>query len=82
MCARGEGAEIAEKSGCGVVVPPENPERLAEAVLDMASMKEADRRKMGDRGRKFVEGNFNRAEIAEGFRKRLEDVFRNKESRK
>jgi glycosyltransferase involved in cell wall biosynthesis len=72
---RGEGAEIAEKSGCAVVAPPEKPAELAEAILDLAAATAAERKKMGDKGRKFVEKNFNRAEIAEDFRKKVSSVF-------
>ena len=65
FCGKGEGAEIAEKSGCAIVVPPENPAKLADAVLEIAAMNKKQRRKMGSEGRKFVEKNFNRAKLAE-----------------
>lgn len=75
FCGKGEGAGIAEKSGCAVAVPPENPAKLAEAVLKLAKMSQQQRKEMGKKGREFVEKNFNRAKLAMELMKQLENVL-------
>ncbi len=74
FCGKGEGAEIAKKSGCAVVVPPESSKKLAIAILKLADKPARSLTRMRNNGRKFVEDNFNRAEIAKRFRERLEEV--------
>lgn len=54
---RGEGARLIEDSGAGIVVEPENPDKLAAALLEMAK----DRRRllnMGVSGRQYAKKNF------------------------
>jgi glycosyltransferase involved in cell wall biosynthesis len=43
----------------GFLVPPRNPEALAEAVLRMMDLPEEKRREMGKAARKHVEDNFS-----------------------
>jgi len=43
----------------GFLVPPRNPEALAEAMLKMMSLPEEKRRAMGKAARKYVEDNFS-----------------------
>ena len=49
----GEGAKIVEESGGGIVLPPEEPELLARAILEL-KRDPARCREMGKRGREFV----------------------------
>lgn len=56
----GEGARVVGESGAGDACPAEDPEALAEAVLSMYRMSEAERKAMGLRGRKYFEDNFQR----------------------
>ncbi len=72
FCGKGEGAEIAEKSSCALSVPPEDPAKLANAILKIAEMTKAERSEMGAKGREFVEKNFNRAKLAEKLLEKLE----------
>ena len=49
----GEGAKIVEDSGGGIVLPPEEPELLVRAILELK--KDPERcREMGKQGREFV----------------------------
>jgi glycosyltransferase involved in cell wall biosynthesis len=43
----------------GFLVPPRNPEALAEAMLRMMDLPEEKRREMGKAARKHVEDNFS-----------------------
>ncbi|MCA1823992.1 MAG: glycosyltransferase family 4 protein [Mycobacteriales bacterium] len=69
---RGEAAGILQEAGA-VVVEPENPEALAEAVRQLA--KDPDRRAaMGRTGRRYVEQHFDRDRLATTYRDILRDV--------
>ena len=43
-----------EDAGAGLTIPPEDPDALAQAVLDLASSGMEDRVAMGERGRAYV----------------------------
>jgi glycosyltransferase involved in cell wall biosynthesis len=40
---------------CGLPVPPENPKKMAEAIIKLYKMSPEERNKMGQRGREYVE---------------------------
>jgi glycosyltransferase involved in cell wall biosynthesis len=44
------------RSGAGLVIPPENPTLVADAIEQVACMSVEERRSMGLRARAFVEG--------------------------
>ncbi|MCK5844133.1 MAG: glycosyltransferase family 4 protein [Victivallales bacterium] len=75
FCGKGEGADIAVESGCAVAVPPEQPGKLAEAILEFAKLAPKRRRKMEKAGRRFVEERFNREKLAENLREKLECIL-------
>lgn len=68
-------ARIAERSGAGVAVPPEDPEALAKALRRMLDQPEETRR-MGEAGRAFVEGWASPATVAQAYEALLEDLMR------
>ena len=53
LSAAGESARILERAGAGVVVPPESPDALAEAIRWLAEHP-AEAAAMGRRGREFA----------------------------
>ena len=53
LSAAGEAARILERSGGGIVVPPESPDALARAVRWLAEHPE-EAAEMGRRGRQFA----------------------------
>ncbi len=57
LAAEGEAEELIESSHAGVVVPPDEPQQFAAAILAMHENAEAARQ-MGLRGRAFVRENF------------------------
>ncbi|SPF43959.1 Glycosyltransferase [Candidatus Desulfosporosinus infrequens] len=58
----GEGAKIVADSGGGIVLPPEEPELLAQAILELK--KDPERcRKMGKLGREFVSLHYSWSSI-------------------
>jgi glycosyltransferase involved in cell wall biosynthesis len=67
-------AEMITRERCGVVVPPEQPEALADGLCSLAAMDPAERREMGLRGRAFAERDFARDRLAGDFVSLLESV--------
>jgi len=56
----GEGSRIVREAGAGLACPAEDPAALAQAVLDLHGMPEAERAEMGRRGREYFEAEFER----------------------
>lgn len=54
----GEAADVIRQNQCGIVVIPENPEKLAVAIEQLAS-DSAGRDYMGQASRKFVESDYS-----------------------
>jgi glycosyltransferase involved in cell wall biosynthesis len=74
---RGEPANILEKSGAAVLVPPEDPAALAEAIL--ALRRDPERRKqMSLAGRAFVEAHYDRRKLAAQYEAILTEVVKDK----
>jgi glycosyltransferase involved in cell wall biosynthesis len=51
-------AEVVEDGGSGLLVPPGNPEALADAMKRIEQMPEQERRAMGAHGRRLVERQY------------------------
>lgn len=65
--------KLTEHAGCGVCIPPENAQALADAVMEL----KADRKRrqlMGVNGRAFVEWQFARQVVTQRYRQALEDL--------
>jgi glycosyltransferase involved in cell wall biosynthesis len=59
MAVQGDAAELVRQSGAGIVVPPEDPVALAEAVKTLAGMERQELGRMGSSGRAFYEKNLS-----------------------
>ena len=73
LSAAGEAATLVEEASCGVVVPPERPEELAAALLDLAR----DRGRAGElgaAGRRAAEEHFARSTAVDRWYEILESV--------
>lgn len=71
--ADSETAQLVERVGCGVVVPPGRPERLAAAIRD-AHAGRLDLAEMGRRAREYVVAEADRRIAVERYRRVLEEV--------
>lgn len=64
-----EGCEtwnLVKQAKCGMCVPPENPDLLAQAILSLYDS-EKQRKEMGEKGRRFVEKNFSPETICQKY---------------
>ena len=68
--ADSEPAQLVERIGCGIAVPPGNPELLAQAIL-RARQGELDLEAMARRGRAYVEAEADRAKATARYRELL-----------
>jgi glycosyltransferase involved in cell wall biosynthesis len=71
--AESETAQVVERAGCGVVVPPGRPDLLAAAIRS-AHAGELDLAAMGAAGREWVVANADRALAIERYRAVLREV--------
>lgn len=72
--ASSETAQVVEREGCGVVVPPGRPDALAAVIREMRAGA-YDLEEMGRRGRAFVEREADRTVAIERYRMVLRDVI-------
>jgi len=56
-----------EASGAGLTVAPDDPDALADAIVKLADASPADRRRMGQAGRRYVEKEHDMAKIGASF---------------
>lgn len=62
--ADGEMAELVGQAHCGVVVAPEQPEKLAEGIRRLLAMSPDQRREMGRAGRRYTLARYQRRDLA------------------
>ena len=74
MAMTGAAAELILAAEAGVVVPPEDPGRLADAILRLAASADADRAAMGRRGRSYLEAHFTRGRVILQYESLLKEV--------
>ena len=60
---------------CGVCVPPENAQALADAIRQLASLTSEKRQTIGRRGRRYVEANHNTNLLAGTLAKYLQTII-------
>jgi glycosyltransferase involved in cell wall biosynthesis len=75
LAARGEAAELVQRAGAGIVVAPEDPAALAEAIGVLRDQP-ARRRALGLAGRRFAEAHFGAARATDGWADALSDAAR------
>ena len=70
----GEGARIIEESDAGKTCPAENPEKLAEAIIEMYQMDKKTLVQKGLNGRKYFENHFKRKVLIDRLEKTLKEA--------
>jgi glycosyltransferase involved in cell wall biosynthesis len=74
LLAGGEAKNLVQQAECGIVVAPENPKLLAEAVRELYH-NDAIRRRLGQNGRQYALEHYNRQRINKTFEDLLSRVF-------
>jgi glycosyltransferase involved in cell wall biosynthesis len=64
-----------EEAHCGLTVPPQNPQALAEAVIKLYQMSPEERAEMGKRGREYVEKHHDIRKLAAQLESVLQSVL-------
>lgn len=77
---KSEVASLVQRAGAGVVVPPGDPEALAEAILSLAPDRD-NRRRMGERGRAHVEQHYSKRAVSRQYDALLGRVVKPKNKR-
>ena len=68
----GEGADLIRRNDCGVVAEPQNPEAMAQAIMQMSDPKV--RRRMGETGRAAAVAQFDRKVVLNDLEGRLREI--------
>lgn len=63
FCSNSANNPVADAGG-GVTVPPQNPEALARAILELSELPPEGRAAMGKKAREHVEGNYSLEQLA------------------
>jgi glycosyltransferase involved in cell wall biosynthesis len=77
----GETAELVERAGCGVVVPPERPNELAAAIRGLAREPGDELARMGRAGHEHVVRHYSRGDTAEELLEAMRELVRGRRSR-
>jgi len=67
----GEAAYIVPRAGCGILIPPDNPQKAAEKIIKFVSLPQKERAQMGTAGRRYLELHHDAKTVA----KRLANLF-------
>lgn len=70
----GEAAEILNRSNGGIVIPPENLEKLKEALIKLNGSKDLCE-ELSQKGLQFVKENYNREQIAKDYLSLMNDAI-------
>jgi glycosyltransferase involved in cell wall biosynthesis len=66
------GNDMVAESRCGISIPPEKPEEIARAVLQLMSLSAEARKQMGQKGRVYILANHDYRMLAKQFLASLE----------
>lgn len=75
LCNEGESSELVNSAKGGITIPPEDPEKMVEAIL-MLKESPSDRKSMGENGLSYVNLNYSRALLAERLITHLENIIK------
>lgn len=76
MAMQGAAADLVAESHAGIIVPPEDPALLAEAVLRIRVLPETERVQMGLNGRRFLELRFSKKDVLSQYEDKLRENSR------
>ncbi|MFP5245489.1 MAG: glycosyltransferase family 4 protein, partial [Thermoanaerobaculia bacterium] len=71
MAMEGAAADLVAAAGAGPIVTPQDPERLARAMMELASMSETQRAEYGQRGRAYLLANLRKQDVLTKYEQHL-----------
>ena len=77
-CMNGEGARLVQEANAGLTVPAENSEALAEAILQLYEMSQAERDKLGANGRAYYRKHFDHEKLITDLMEHLNYLVKDK----
>ncbi|WP_309680834.1 glycosyltransferase family 4 protein [Polaromonas sp.] len=72
----GEGARVVEEAGAGLACPAEDAPALAQVILRLRAMPEAELKRMGDSGRRYYQQHFEPTMLAKRLVQHFEKLVR------
>ena len=73
-CLNGAGASLVQDAQAGIAVPAEDSHKLAQAIMRLYEMSEAERVALGTNGRKYFEKNFLHENLITDLLYRIEET--------
>ena len=67
VAGHGESGDLVQRAGAGRVVPAEDGAAMTRAVVELASLSDAERAAMGESGRRYVLEHYNRETLSQVF---------------
>jgi glycosyltransferase involved in cell wall biosynthesis len=61
------GNDIVSDAKCGISIEPENPQKIADAIIELANLPESEIKRLGQNGQKFVLENHDYKILAKRF---------------
>jgi len=74
MAMEGAAAQLVAAAGAGIVVSPEDPIALADAIRSVSAMPQAERAAMGNRGRQYLVENLSKQKVISQYEEILQRV--------
>lgn len=74
MAMDGAAAQLVTEAGAGIVVSPEDPIALADAIRSVSAMPEAEQAAMGARGRQYLLENLSKQKVISQYEEILQRV--------
>ena len=68
-------AQLIKRAGCGIVIPPEDPRALADAILQLYKDPSLGA-VMASNGRRYVIENYGRSVASEKYHKLIQDLIK------
>ncbi len=76
------GSDLVKEAKCGISIPPEKPDFMATAIIKLYQMSSEERKKMGQRGREYVEKYHSITLLVDKLEKVIREVINEKENSK
>ena len=67
LCAIEAGNDLVVESGCGISVPPENPQAIADAIIQLTQLPEEERNAIGLKGHDYVKSQHDYVVLAKKY---------------